>query len=90
MLGGVDDSGFVFDNEQWAHEVVVEPFSISRTAVTQAEFAGFVNGPVTVAANCGAMRAGAGERSLAPRILSTGVPQGKTNGSAAFSINGFR
>src|SRR5262245_40555768 len=43
MLGSVDDSGFVFDNEQWAHEVVVEPFSISRTAVTQAEFAGFVN-----------------------------------------------
>src|SRR6266508_2318881 len=43
MLGSVNDSGFVFDNEQWAHEVVVEPFSISRTAVRQAEFAGFVN-----------------------------------------------
>ena len=43
MLGSVDDSGFVFDNEQWAHEVVVEPFSISRTAVTQADFAEFVN-----------------------------------------------
>ena len=42
-LGGEDDSGFVFDNEQWAHEAVVEPFSISRTAVTQAEFAEFVN-----------------------------------------------
>ncbi|HEV2668106.1 MAG TPA: selenoneine synthase SenA [Blastocatellia bacterium] len=43
MLGSVDDSGFVFDNEQRAHEVVVEPFSISRTAVTQSEFAEFVN-----------------------------------------------
>jgi gamma-glutamyl hercynylcysteine S-oxide synthase len=43
MLGGAGDSGFVFDNEQWAHEVVVGPFSISRTAVTQAEFARFVN-----------------------------------------------
>jgi len=43
ILGGEDDSGFVFDNEQWAHEVVVKPFSISRTAVTQAEFAEFVN-----------------------------------------------
>jgi ergothioneine biosynthesis protein EgtB len=43
MLGSVDDSGFVFDNEQWAHEVAVEPVSISRTAVTQAEFARFVN-----------------------------------------------
>jgi iron(II)-dependent oxidoreductase len=43
MLGGVDDSGFVFDNEQWAHEVAVGPFSISRTAVSQSEFAEFVN-----------------------------------------------
>jgi iron(II)-dependent oxidoreductase len=43
MLGSDDDTGFVFDNEQRAHEVVVEPFSISRTAVTQAEFAEFVN-----------------------------------------------
>ena len=43
MLGGVDDSGFVFDNEQWAHEVVVGPFSISQTAVSQSEFAEFVN-----------------------------------------------
>jgi iron(II)-dependent oxidoreductase len=43
MLGGEDNSGFIFDNEQWAHEAVVEPFSISRTAVTQAEFAEFVN-----------------------------------------------
>lgn len=43
MLGSGDDSGFVFDNEQWAHAVEVRPFSISRTAVTQAEFAAFVN-----------------------------------------------
>src|SRR5262245_57440646 len=43
MLGSRDDSGFVFDNEQWAHEVEVRPFSISRAAVTQAEFAEFVN-----------------------------------------------
>jgi iron(II)-dependent oxidoreductase len=42
-LGSEPDAGFVFDNEQWAHEVEVEPFSISRTAVTQAEFAEFVN-----------------------------------------------
>ncbi len=42
-LGSEPDGGFVFDNEQWAHEVEVRPFSISRTAVTQAEFAEFVN-----------------------------------------------
>ena len=43
MLGSGDGSGFVFDNEQWAHEVDLEPFVISRAAVTQAEFAEFVN-----------------------------------------------
>ncbi|MGE0130462.1 MAG: selenoneine synthase SenA [Blastocatellales bacterium] len=42
-LGSEPDAGFVFDNEQWAHEVEVKPFSISRTAVTQSEFAEFVN-----------------------------------------------
>lgn len=42
-LGSDDDAGFVFDNEQWAHEVIVKPFSISRAVVTQAEFAEFVN-----------------------------------------------
>jgi iron(II)-dependent oxidoreductase len=33
---------FIFDNEQWLHPVDLEPFSISRAAVTQAEFAEFV------------------------------------------------
>jgi iron(II)-dependent oxidoreductase len=42
-LGSEPYSGFVFDNEQWAHEVEVRPFSISRATVTQAEFAEFVN-----------------------------------------------
>ncbi len=35
-------AGFAFDNEKWAHEVELEPFAISRTPVTQAEFAAFV------------------------------------------------
>ncbi len=42
-LGSEPDAGFVFDNEQWAHDVTVAPFHISRTAVTRAEFAEFVN-----------------------------------------------
>ncbi len=33
---------FVFDNEKWAHAVEVGPFAIARAAVTQAEFAAFV------------------------------------------------
>lgn len=43
LLGSIPDSSFVFDNEQWAHPVDVQPFSISRTAVTNAQFADFVN-----------------------------------------------
>ena len=42
LLGRSLDSGFSFDNEQRGHEVEVKPFSISRVAVTQGEFASFV------------------------------------------------
>ncbi len=41
-LGAHRDLPFVFDNEKWAHAVEVNPFSMSRTAVTQEEFAAFV------------------------------------------------
>jgi len=42
MLGSPPDFDFVFDNEQWAHSVEVRPFRIARCAVTQSEFAAFV------------------------------------------------
>ena len=41
-LGSVPRSSFVFDNEQWAHPVTVAPFAMARCAVTNAEFAAFV------------------------------------------------
>jgi ergothioneine biosynthesis protein EgtB len=34
---------FVFDNEKWAHPVQLEPFAIARRAVTNGEFAEFVD-----------------------------------------------
>jgi len=43
MLGSQKGFGFVFDNEQSQHEVHVKPFEISKTAVTQGEFAAFVD-----------------------------------------------
>jgi ergothioneine biosynthesis protein EgtB len=43
LLGSANDQPFVFDNELSANEIQVEPFSISRTAVTNAEFAAFVD-----------------------------------------------
>jgi iron(II)-dependent oxidoreductase len=43
MMGAPLDAPFAFDNEKWAHAVVVRPFSIARAAVTNAEFAAFVD-----------------------------------------------
>ncbi len=42
MLGSSPGEGFVFDNEQRAHEVEIAPFAISKTAVTNAEFRQFM------------------------------------------------
>lgn len=42
-LGASRDAGFVFDNEQWAHPMAMEPFAIARTPVTQGDFAEFVD-----------------------------------------------
>ena len=43
MLGAMPGDGFVFDNEKWAHPVTIEPFEIARAAVTNSEFAAFVD-----------------------------------------------
>jgi iron(II)-dependent oxidoreductase len=42
MLGAAQDEPFVFDNEKWMHPVDLESFAIARAAVTQEEFASFV------------------------------------------------
>ncbi|HTE14871.1 MAG TPA: SUMF1/EgtB/PvdO family nonheme iron enzyme, partial [Burkholderiales bacterium] len=42
-LGAQTDDGFVFDNEKLAHEVTVLPYRMSRTAVSNAEFARFAD-----------------------------------------------
>jgi iron(II)-dependent oxidoreductase len=42
MLGAAPGSGFVFDNEKWAHEVEVAPFRIASAAVSNAEYFQFV------------------------------------------------
>ncbi|MGA8593170.1 MAG: selenoneine synthase SenA [Bryobacteraceae bacterium] len=43
LLGSSPNTTFVFDNEQWAHTVTLTPFRIARTAVSNAEFAAFVD-----------------------------------------------
>ena len=42
MLGASETEPFVFDNEKWAHPVEVNAFAMAATAVTQIEFAAFV------------------------------------------------
>lgn len=42
LLGARESEAFVFDNEKWAHPVRVAPFAIAQHAVTQSQFAGFV------------------------------------------------
>jgi len=41
-LGARSDSGFVFDNEKWAHEVRLAPFRIARAPVTNAQYLEYV------------------------------------------------
>lgn len=41
-LGAAADEDFLFDNEKWAHAVTLAPYRIARLAVTNAEFAAFV------------------------------------------------
>jgi iron(II)-dependent oxidoreductase len=42
MLGSKPSKAFVFDNEKWAHEVELEPFRISRSVVSNAQYLAFV------------------------------------------------
>ncbi len=42
-LGGRPEDGFLFDNEKWAHPVAIRPFSIARAAVSNRQFAAFVD-----------------------------------------------
>ena len=41
-LGAVDDGRWAFDNEKWAHPVVVPAFRMSRTAVSNGEYRRYV------------------------------------------------
>ncbi len=43
MLGAMPGEKLVFDNEKWAHEVTIRPFAMARCAVTNRQFAEFVN-----------------------------------------------
>lgn len=41
-MGSAPESPFLFDNEKWAHDVVVAPFRMARTPVANKAFADFI------------------------------------------------
>ena len=41
-IGAEQSAIFVYDNEKWAHEVILSPFRMASTAVSAGEFAAFV------------------------------------------------
>ena len=43
LLGATQADGFAFDNEKWTHEVRIAPFKMARVAVTNEEYAAFVD-----------------------------------------------
>ncbi len=43
LLGTRRDGSFVFDNEKWAHRVMLKPYSLARAVVTNDEFGAFVD-----------------------------------------------
>ncbi|MCF6251888.1 MAG: SUMF1/EgtB/PvdO family nonheme iron enzyme [Methylococcaceae bacterium] len=42
VLGATLQDGFVFDNEKWAHEVEIKPFTIAKAAISNADYLKFV------------------------------------------------
>jgi gamma-glutamyl hercynylcysteine S-oxide synthase len=43
LIGATPEVPFVFDNEKWAHQVVIRPFRIARAPVSNREFRRFVD-----------------------------------------------
>lgn len=43
LLGATRDQPFAYDNEKWAHPVLLAPYRIAKAPVTQEEFAAFVD-----------------------------------------------
>ena len=45
MVGSEPKSGFIFDNEKWAHSIVLADFSIAEQAVSNADYLEFIESP---------------------------------------------
>jgi hypothetical protein len=45
MIGSERKSGFIFDNEKWAHSITLAAFSIAEQAVSNADYLEFIESP---------------------------------------------
>ena len=45
MVGSKPKSGFIFDNEKWAHSITLPAFSIAEQAVSNADYLEFIESP---------------------------------------------
>ena len=49
MVGSKPKSGFIFDNEKWAHSITLPAFSIAEQAVSNADYLEFIESPTNQA-----------------------------------------
>jgi ergothioneine biosynthesis protein EgtB len=49
QAGSERGSGFIFDNEKWAHSIDLPTFDIASTPVTNSDYLGFLESPVNLA-----------------------------------------
>ena len=49
QAGSERGSGFIFDNEKWAHSIDLPAFDIASTPVTNSDYLGFLESPVNLA-----------------------------------------
>ena len=88
QLGALPTDGFCFDNEKWAHPVDVQPFRIARRAVSNGEYAAFVDDggyrrPELWDAEGWQWRSAGGPRPAASTGAGPAAPAGSTGASIA-------
>ena len=89
-LGADRSAPFLFDNEKWAHEVVIAPFEIAMAPVTNGEFQAFVDSGGYETEPTGIRTAGPGVWRQMPSIPFIGSPTvpaiGCSDGSKRFCL----
>ena len=89
-LGALQSEPFVFDNEKWSHPVTIRPFDIARAAVTQEQFAAFVDDDGYRRQEFWDDEGWRCARQTTPVTPSTGGERPAAAGNVGISIAGYR